>query len=74
MFEPSDRLRSSQASLIYKGSDSMSGRDGTVKIFKEPYGVNTNFINSADSIATRYRFIDHQHLIKVFETGKKNDR
>jgi len=74
MFEPTDRLRSSQSALIYKGSDSMSGRDGTVKIFKEPYGNLENFISTSDSIATRYRFIDHENLVKVFETGKKNDR
>jgi serine/threonine protein kinase/tetratricopeptide (TPR) repeat protein len=74
MFEPSDRHRSSQSALIYKGSDAMSGRDGTVKIFKEPYGSHEGFISIADSIATRYRFMDHENLIKVYETGKKNDR
>ena len=74
MFEPSDRLRSSQSALIYKGSDPMSGRDGTIKIFKEPYGSRESFIDIADSIATRYRFIDQESLIKVYETGKRNDR
>ncbi len=74
MFEPHDRYRSSQASLIYKGSDQMSGRDGAIKIFKEPYGNNADFVSASDSLATRFRFIEHDNLVRVFETGKKNDR
>lgn len=73
-FEPRERLRSSQAALIYKGIDEMQGGEATLKIFKDPYGSDKAFAQAVDHIATPLKYIHHEHIVRVLELGQRSDR
>jgi len=73
-FEPVERLRGSEAALIYKGKDPKDSRIPCVKIFKEPYGVHPGFIDECENVANTLRTIKHPNLIPVWEVGRHSDR
>ncbi|HYE78098.1 MAG TPA: protein kinase [bacterium] len=73
-FEPRERLRSSQAALIYKGVDEMQGGEATLKIFKDPYGASKAFADALDQVASPLKYIHHPNIVRVLEVGKKSDR
>jgi len=73
-FEPVDRLRGSEAALIYKGKDPKDPRQACVKIFKEPYGIHAGFIDEAENVANNMRTIKHANMVQVFEVGRHTDR
>lgn len=73
-FEPRERMRSSQAALIYKGIDEMQGGEATLKIFKDPYGSDKAFAHAIDQIATPLKYIHNEHIVRVLEIGMKSDR
>jgi len=73
-FEPVDRIRGSEAALVYKGKDPKDARIACVKIFKEPYGVHPGFIDECENVANRLRMIKHPNLIAVWEVGRHSGR
>ena len=73
-FEPTERLRSSISSLVYKGKDPKQARDGCVKIFKEPYGIHPGFQNECENVANDLRVIKHPNIVQVWEVGRHSDR
>jgi len=73
-FEPVDRLRGSEAALVYKGKDPKDPREACVKIFKEPYGIHEGFIDEAENVANNIRTIKHPNMVQVFEVGRHSDR
>ncbi len=73
-FEPVDRIRGSEAALVYKGKDPKDAREACVKIFKEPYGIHEGFMNECENVANRMRTIKHPNLIAVWEVGRHSER
>ena len=73
-FEPVDRIRGSEAALVYKGKDPKDPRVACVKIFKEPYGVHEGFIDECENVANNLRTIKHPNLVPVWEVGRHSDR
>lgn len=73
-FEPVDRIRGSEAALVYKGKDPKDPREALVKIFKEPYGIHEGFINECENVANHLRTIKHPNIIAVWEVGRHSDR
>ncbi len=73
-FEPVDRIRGSEAALVYKGKDPKDPRVACVKIFKEPYGEHEGFINECENVANMLRTVKHPNLIAVWEVGRHSDR
>ena len=73
-FEPVDRIRGSEAALVYKGKDPKDPRQACVKIFKEPYGIHEGFLNECENVANRIRMIKHPNLVAVWEVGRHSGR
>lgn len=73
-FEPIDRMRGSESALIYRGKDPRQAREGCVKIFKEPYGTHSGFVNECENVANVIRTIKHPNLIQVWEVGRHSGR
>ncbi|MCX6646785.1 MAG: protein kinase, partial [bacterium] len=73
-FEPVDRIRGSEAALVYKGKDPKDPREALVKIFKEPYGIHEGFVNECENVANHLRTIKHPNIVPVWEVGRHSDR
>ena len=73
-FEPVDRIRGSEAALVYKGKDPKDPREALVKIFKEPYGVHEGFVNECENVANHLRTIKHPNIVAVWEVGRHSER
>ena len=73
-FEPVDRIRGSEAALVYRGKDPKDPREALVKIFKEPYGIHEGFVNECENVANHLRTIKHPNITAVWEVGRHSDR
>jgi len=73
-YEPKERLRSSPASLIYRGHDEAARLDCILKIFKDPFGSDKSFTDKVDSIATKLKYLDSPNIVSVREIGFHSNR
>jgi serine/threonine protein kinase/tetratricopeptide (TPR) repeat protein len=73
-YAPKERLRSSTAALIYRGTDESSKLDCIMKLFKDPFGSDKTFTSAVDSVATKIKYLDHENIVSIKEIGFHSER
>jgi serine/threonine protein kinase/tetratricopeptide (TPR) repeat protein len=73
-YAPRERLRSSPAALIYRGTDEATNLDCIMKLFKDPFASTDVFTDKVDSVATKLKYLNHENIVSIKEIGTHSDR